>query len=198
MVAITAATLLRDGQIEIEIEKEGPAAGRSRRTEDTSRCMTVRMRIAMAADHAGYPLKQTLMAWLSSEGHQVVDFGTDSEEPVDYPFLCAAAARAVVDSRADVGIVLGGSGQGEAMAANKVHGVRAALCLDERTARLARQHNDANVLSMGARLISETDARAITLTFLTTAFEGRRHQPRLDQLAAIERQECQPADRDPS
>jgi ribose 5-phosphate isomerase B len=144
----------------------------------------------VAADHAGYPLKSQLTSWLSSEGHQVLDLGTDSEDPVDYPFFCAAAGRAVRDSRADVGIVVGGTGQGEAIAANKVHGVRAALCHDEFTARLARQHNDANVLALGARIVALPYAEAITRTFLTTSYEGGRHQSRLDQLAAIEQEEC--------
>ena len=148
------------------------------------------MRIAVAADHAGYGLKTALVTWLSEDGHDVVDFGTDSEEPVDYPPLCAAAGRAVADGRADVGIVIGGSGQGEAIAANKVRGVRAALCFDEFTARLARQHNDANVLSLGARIVAEPFARAIVDVFLATPFEGGRHQGRLDEIADIEREEC--------
>ncbi|MBA2625231.1 MAG: RpiB/LacA/LacB family sugar-phosphate isomerase, partial [Acidimicrobiia bacterium] len=113
-----------------------------------------------------------------------------STDPVDYPAFCAAAGRAVARGEVDLGIVLGGSGQGEAMAANKVRGVRAALCLDEITARLARQHNDANVLSLGGRLVTETVARGIVETFLTTPFEGGRHQPRLDQLRSIEDGEC--------
>lgn len=152
------------------------------------------MRIALAADHAGYRLKTVIVAWLRDQGHEVLDLGTDSEEPVDYPPLCAAAGRAVVRGDADRGIVLGGSGQGEAIAANKVHGVRAALCLDEFTARLARQHNDANVLSLGGRIVADAFALAIVDLFLTTDFEGGRHQPRLDQIAAIEHDECAPSD----
>jgi ribose 5-phosphate isomerase B len=148
------------------------------------------MRIAIAADHAGYPLKRALVPWLSDTGHDVVDLGTHSEEPVDYPPLCADAGRAVVQGRADAGIVIGGSGQGEAIAANKVHGVRAALCLDEFTARLARQHNDANVLSLGGRIVGEAFARAIVEVFLSTSFEGGRHRLRLEQIAAIEAEEC--------
>ncbi len=148
------------------------------------------VRIALAADHAGFPLKEALASTLATEGHEVLDLGTDSEEPVDYPFLCAAAGRAVRDGRADMGIVVGGTGQGEAIAANKVHGVRAALCHDEFTARLARQHNNANVLSLGARIVAPPYAEAITRTFLTTSYEGGRHEPRLEQLAAIEGEEC--------
>ncbi|HLG92795.1 MAG TPA: RpiB/LacA/LacB family sugar-phosphate isomerase, partial [Acidimicrobiales bacterium] len=114
------------------------------------------MRIAIASDHAGFELKASVVGHLRRAGHQVEDLGTHSREPVDYPPLCAAAARAAVSGRADFAIVIGGSGQGEAMAANKVHGARAALCHDEYTARLARAHNDANVLSLGARLLAET------------------------------------------
>jgi ribose 5-phosphate isomerase B len=147
------------------------------------------VRITLASDHAGYRLKSFLVRHLGEQGHDVADLGTDSEEPVDYPAFCAAAARAVVGGDADVGIVLGGSGQGEAMAANKVHGARAALCHDELTARLARQHNDANVLSLGGRLVTETVATGIVATFLTTSFEGGRHVPRLEQLRSIEEQE---------
>jgi len=148
------------------------------------------LRIALASDHAGYRLKSALVGHLSAEGHDVLDVGTHSEDPVDYPQFCADAGRAVADGRADVGIVMGGSGQGEAISANKVHGIRAALCLDEYTARLARQHNDANVLSLGGRIVAEAFAISIVNVFLSTAFEGGRHQPRLDQIAAIEREEC--------
>jgi ribose 5-phosphate isomerase B len=148
------------------------------------------VRIALASDHAGYRLKSFLVASLAAAGHEVADLGTGSEEPVDYPAFCAAAARQVVGGGADVGIVLGGSGQGEAMAANKVRGARAALCPDELTARLARQHNDANVLSLGGRLVTETRATGIVDAFLTTPFEGGRHKARLEQLRAIEDEEC--------
>jgi ribose 5-phosphate isomerase B len=147
------------------------------------------VRITLASDHAGYRLKSFLVRHLGEAGHDVTDLGTDSEAPVDYPPFCAAAARAVVGGEADVGIVLGGSGQGEAIAANKVHGARAALCHDEITARLARQHNDANILSLGGRLVTETVATAILEVFLTTPFEGGRHLPRLEQLRSIEEEE---------
>ena len=149
------------------------------------------VRIAIASDHAGYRLKSVVAAHLADAGHEVLDMGTDSEESVDYPPFCAAAGRAVVDGLADFGIVMGGSGQGEQIAANKVHGVRAALCHDITTAQLARSHNDANVLSLGGRLLGETLALQIVDTFLAGEFEGGRHQPRIDQLAAIERQQCQ-------
>jgi ribose 5-phosphate isomerase B len=148
------------------------------------------MRIAVASDHAGFRMKGLVSRHLGEAGHRVDDLGTDSEEPVDYPAFCAAAGRAVARGDADVAIVLGGSGQGEQIAANKVHGVRAALCHDETTARLARRHNDANVLSLGARLLGDTLALAVVDAFLDTGFEGGRHRPRLEQLTAIEDEEC--------
>ena len=153
------------------------------------------MRIAIAADHAGYRLKLAVAAWLAEAGHEVIDLGTHSEEPVDYPPLCAQAGTAVVEGRAEIGIVIGGSGQGEAIAANKVHGVRAALCLDEFTARLARSHNDANVLSLGARILGEALAMSILEVFLRTTFEGGRHEARLVQISEIEREQCERAPR---
>ncbi len=151
------------------------------------------MRIALGADHAGFPLKTGIAKHLADAGHEVVDLGTDSEESVDYPPFCAAVARLVVGGEADFGIVLGGSGQGEQIAANKVHGARAALCLDEFTARLARQHNDANVLSLGGRILAGTYACAIVDAFLATDFEGGRHERRLSQIADIETEECRRA-----
>ena len=147
-------------------------------------------RIVVASDHAGFVLKQVVVAHLEKAGHEVTDLGTDSEEPVDYPPICAAAGRVVAAGQADFGIVLGGSGQGETMAANKVHGVRAALCLNEYTARLARSHNDANVLGLGGRVLGDGLAVSIVDLFLATRFEGGRHQRRVDQLAAIEVEEC--------
>jgi ribose 5-phosphate isomerase B len=149
------------------------------------------MRIAMGSDHAGYPLKLLVAEHLTAAGHQVDDVGTYSAEPTDYPPYCAAAARRAVEGHADFAIVLGGSGQGEAIAANKVHGARAALCHDEWTARLARAHNNANVLSLGARILAAEFALAIVDLFLATPFEGGRHVPRLAQIAAIENEECQ-------
>ena len=148
------------------------------------------MRIALASDHAGYPLKVEVAKHLEGAGHDVVDLGTDSEAPVDYPPFCAAAARAVTGGDADLGVVIGGSGQGEQISANKVHGVRAALCHDEFTARLARQHNDANVLALGARVLGVELALTILDLFVTTGFEGGRHVPRLAEIAAIEAEEC--------
>jgi ribose 5-phosphate isomerase B len=144
------------------------------------------MRVALAADHAGFLLKNDLVAYLVGEGHEVADLGTDSEEPVDYPLVCAEAARAVVTGRADRAIVLGGSGQGEQIAANKVRGARAALCNDLYTARMSRQHNDANVLAMGARIVAPALAREIVALWLATPFEGGRHARRVAQIADLE------------
>lgn len=144
------------------------------------------MRIVIGSDHAGFPLKVALIQHLEGDGHQVEDIGTFSTEPVDYPPICADVARRVVAGQGELGIVIGGSGQGEAIAANKVHGARAALCHDEYTARLARRHNDANVLSMGARLVAAELAFDITDVFVQTGFDGGRHVARLEELAAIE------------
>ena len=148
------------------------------------------MRIAIASDHAGFALKSLLIKHLKDGGHEIVDLGTDSEASVDYPPFCAAAARAVVRGEAERGIVLGGSGQGEQIAANKVHGARAALCNDLFTARLGRLHNDANVLAMGGRIVAPELAYEILSVFLDTPFEGGRHTRRLEEIAAIEQEEC--------
>lgn len=151
------------------------------------------MKIAIASDHAGFQLKASLIEYLTAQGHEIADHGTDSEASVDYPAFCAAAARAVVKGEAEKGIVLGGSGQGEQISANKVHGARAALCNELWTARLCRQHNDANVLAMGARIVTPHMANEIVDIFLSTEFEGGRHQARLDKVAEIEKQECEGA-----
>jgi ribose 5-phosphate isomerase B len=140
------------------------------------------VRIAIGADHAGFLLKEHLKRTLARLGHDVEDLGTDSEQSVDYPPICFAVGRAVVDRRADRGIVLGGSGQGEQIAANKVRGVRAALCNDLYTARLSREHNDANVLSMGGRIVAFGLADEILELWLRTDYQGGRHQRRLDQI----------------
>ena len=147
------------------------------------------MRISMGSDHAGYRLKEELKTFLQTEGHEVLDVGTDSEETVDYPDFCAAAARAVIDGRADRAIVLGGSGQGEQLAANKVRGTRAALCNDLHLAQLSRRHNDANVLAMGGRIVATELAKEIVKLWLATPCDGGRHARRLEQIAEIERGE---------
>jgi ribose 5-phosphate isomerase B len=134
------------------------------------------MKIAIASDHAGYRYKEKIKKLLQELGHEVVDFGTHSEDPVDYPDFIRPAALAVARGECQRGIVLGGSGNGEAMVANKVRGIRCALCWNEESARLARLHNDANMISLGERLIPESTALAIVRLFLETPFEGGRHK----------------------
>ncbi len=145
------------------------------------------MKIAIASDHAGFRYKEEIKRFLTEGGHEVVDFGTDSQEAADYPVYIRPAAEAVSRGDCERGIVLGGSGNGEAMAANRVRGVRCALCWDVTTARLAREHNDANMLSLGERLVDLETAFDIVRTWLETAFEGGRHVRRIaliDELGA--------------
>jgi ribose 5-phosphate isomerase B len=142
------------------------------------------VRIAIASDHAGYRYKELLAGILRKCGHEVRDFGTKSEEPVDYPDYIRPAAEAVARGEFERGIVLGGSGNGEAMAANRVPGVRCALCWSEESARLARAHNDANMLSLGQRLLTEEQARLIVETWLSHPFDGGRH---IERIAKLER-----------
>ena len=144
------------------------------------------VRIAIGADHAGFLLKEHLKATLQRLGHAVEDHGTNSEQSIDYPPICFSVARAVAEGRAERGIVLGGSGLGEQIAANKIRGVRAALCNDLYTARLSREHNDANVLSMGGRIVAFGLAEEILRLWLAAPYEGGRHDARLAQIADIE------------
>ncbi len=137
------------------------------------------MKIAIGADHAGFRYKELLKGHLAAEGHEVTDFGTDSTEPVDYPLVIRPVAEAVAAGRFDRGVVLGGSGNGEAIAANRVPGVRCAVCWSVDSARLARSHNDANMLALGERLIPEAELLPIVTTWLTTEFEGGRHARRI-------------------
>lgn len=151
------------------------------------------MRVVIASDHAAYRLKQDLIELLRELSHEPVDMGTDSEEPVDYPDFIVPAAQAVARGEAERGIVLGGSGNGEAMAANKVRGIRCALCHDVTTARLARLHNDANVLSMGARIVGSEVARDIVESWLATEFSDEpRHLRRIRKMSAMECLPIQP------
>jgi ribose 5-phosphate isomerase B len=143
------------------------------------------MKISLGTDHAGFRYKEKVKEFLNSLGHEVKDFGTFNEEPVDYPLFIVPAAEAVARRECERGIVFGGSGNGEAMAANKVHGVRCALCWNEEVARLSRQHNDANVLSIGQRMIPEDLALKIVRVWLETPFEGGRHAARVAQLNAM-------------
>ena len=146
------------------------------------------MRIAIGADHAGFRYKERLRQVLGDQGHEVTDFGTDSERPVDYPLVIRPVAEAVAAGRFDRGIVLGGSGNGEAIVANRVRGVRCTLCWSVESARLARQHNDANVLSLGERLIAPEDLLRIVETWLVTPFDGGRHARRVALIDEEERQ----------
>lgn len=144
------------------------------------------MKIAVGTDHAGYRYKEHIKEFLEGRGWEVRDFGTHSEDAVDYPLFILPAAKAVAKGECERGIVLGGSGNGEAIVANKVRGVRCALCWNLETARLARQHNDANVLSIGARMISLEEALEIVAVWLETPFEGGRHLRRIRIIAEIE------------
>jgi ribose 5-phosphate isomerase B len=140
------------------------------------------VKIAIGSDHAGFKYKEKIKQLLAGLGHEVEDFGTDSEVPVDYPLFIRPVALAVARGEVDRGVVLGGSGNGEAMAANRVKGVRCALCWNIESARLARQHNDANVISLGQRMLTEEAALEIVRTWLETPFEGGRHLRRIQLL----------------
>jgi ribose 5-phosphate isomerase B len=140
------------------------------------------MKISLGTDHAGFCYKEKVKELLTSLGHEVKDFGTFNEDPVDYPVFVRPAAEAVARGECERGIVFGGSGNGEAMTANKVHGVRCALCWNEEVARLSRQHNDANVLSLGQRVIPEDVALKIVRVWIETQFEGGRHIKRVAML----------------
>lgn len=140
------------------------------------------LRIAIGSDHAGFEYKEKIKGLLTSLGHEVRDFGTFSTEPVDYPLFIRPAAQAVAHGECDRGIVLGGSGNGEAMVANKVRGVRCALCWNLETARLAREHNDSNVLSLGERMIPEDLALEMVKLWLETPFAGGRHIRRIAEI----------------
>ena len=144
------------------------------------------MRLVVGSDHAGFALKQELVAHLQAQGHEVDDVGTDSEERVDYPDFGAAVGRAVAQGSAELGIAVCGSGIGIAMAANKVDGVRAATVTDSTSARLAREHNDANVVCVGQRLTGAAVAVDAVDAFLTARFEGGRHQGRVDKIMKLE------------
>lgn len=144
------------------------------------------MRIALGADHAGVELKDRLRQWLGVRGHDVEDVGTHGGGSVDYPDVAAAVAHRVADGRADRGVLVCGSGIGMAIAANKIAGIRAAAITDEASARLSREHNDANVIALGARLTAPDEAEALLQLFLETAFQGGRHQLRVDKISALD------------
>lgn len=145
------------------------------------------MRIALASDHAGYQLKEHLSSWLTEAGHAVYDLGTHSTEPVDYPDYAAAAARAVLDGRANRAIVVCGSGAGACIAANKLHGIRASIAHDTYTAHQMVEHDNANVLCLGSRVVGELLAEAVVESFLNAKFSGEdRHVRRLEKVQALE------------
>lgn len=143
------------------------------------------MNIAIGSDHAGFRYKELIKSHLQAAGHTVKDFGTDSPEAVDYPLYIRPAAEAVASGECERGIVLGGSGNGEAIVANRVKGVRCALCWNLESAKLGRQHNNANVISIGERMVTEQMALDIVDTWLATPFEGGRHQRRIDLIDAV-------------
>jgi ribose 5-phosphate isomerase B len=143
------------------------------------------VKIAIASDHAGFEYKEKIKEFLTAAGHNVTDFGTDSNASCDYPDYIHPAAQAVVDGTCERGIVLGGSGNGEAIAANKVKGVRCGLAWDLRSAKLCREHNNANVLSLGQRMMAIEEALEIVELWLETEFEGDRHQKRIDKIELL-------------
>jgi len=140
------------------------------------------VRIAIGSDHAGFAYKEKIRKFLAEQGHKVQDLGTYSEESVDYPQWIRPVAEAVANGEYNRGIVLGGSGNGEAIVANKVRGIRCTLCWNVESAKFARQHNDANVLSIGQRLVSEQTALEVVDAWLNTEFEGGRHERRIKQI----------------
>lgn len=142
-------------------------------------------KIAIASDHAGYNLKEVLKTYLKKNGYEVEDFGTDNDSPVDYPDFVHPAAISVAEKRNDRGIVLGGSGNGEAMTANRIPGIRCALCWNKESARLAKEHNDANLISIGARMVTEQESITILDTWLNAEFEGGRHISRIQKIDKI-------------
>ncbi len=148
------------------------------------------MRIAIASDHAGYALKEQLKDFLAGGGHEVRDLGTHAGEPVDYPDICADAARTLARGEVDRAVLVGGSGQGEQIVANKIHGIRAALCNDLYAARFSRAHNDANIVTLGARVIAAELAREILAVWFSTPFDGGRHARRVERIGQIERGEA--------
>ncbi len=171
-----ARELARERGIRIRVEESVDAPSSSRHRP-----------VVLAADHAGYELKEFLKRFLLEAGYEVRDLGTDSTQPVDYPDFAAAAAQAVASGAAWRGIVVDGAGIGSAMAANKVPGARAALCYDATTARNSREHNDANILTLGSRMLTPDQASEIVRLWLETEFAGGRHQRRIDKIVALER-----------
>jgi len=148
------------------------------------------MKVALASDHGGYKLKEAIKSYLEELKIEYEDFGTFSEESVDYPDFAYKAAKAIQEGRADRGIFICGTGIGISMAANKVRGIRAALCYNIFAAEMSRRHNDANVLCLGGRVLGEELAKAIVKVWLETPFDGGRHKRRIDKISEIEKLEC--------
>lgn len=145
------------------------------------------MKVAIGSDHAGYRYKEMFLAWLTEHGHEALDLGVDTDaEPADYTEISEAVARAVLDGRAERGVIVAGSGNGEAITANKLPGIRAGVCNDTYTAEVNRLHNDGNVLCVGQRVVGEAVAVRILQTWLETPFEGGRHLARLANIAGLE------------
>jgi len=147
------------------------------------------MKIAIGSDHVGFPLKQHIIQYLKEKGHVVTDLGTDGTERVDYPVYGKKVAKEVVSGAVDRGILICGTGVGISIAANKVHGIRAVVCSEPYSARLARQHNNANIVAFGGRVVGESIAEMIVDEFLETEYEGGRHQKRIDMISEIEKEE---------
>ncbi len=142
-------------------------------------------KIALGSDHVGYKMKEVIKSHLKSCGHEVIDFGTDSEEAADYPDYCRPAAESVAKGESDYGVVFGGSGNGEAMVANKVAGIRCGVCWNVESARLTKEHNNANVIAVGGRMVSESEGIEIVNTWLKTEYKGGRHQRRIEKIEKI-------------
>ncbi len=175
-------------------EEERAVTGREERAADQAggaRGASGRLRVAIGSDHAGFDLKQDLIAFMEERGLEVIDVGTHQRESCDYPDYARAACQKVLEGEADRAVLICGTGIGMAIAANKLPGIRAACCTEPYSARLTRQDNDSNVLTLGARVIGPGMAREILATWLETPFAGGRHQRRLDKIAALERESMQ-------
>jgi len=144
--------------------------------------MVLKMKISIASDHAGFEYKTEIIEYLVSRGHEVIDFGTDSKVSVDYPDFIKPAAKSVASGETEAGIVLGGSGNGEAIAANKVSGIRCAVCWNRESAKLAKEHNNANMIAIGQRMVTRDTALQIVDTWLNAEFEGKRHIARIEKI----------------
>jgi len=140
------------------------------------------MKIALGTDHAGFKMKEAIKSYLRSLGHEILDFGTHDENPSDYPDNCRPAAESVAKKESDCGIVFGGSGNGEAMVANKVYGIRCGVCWNIESARLTKEHNNANMIAIGGRMVTESEGKEIVDAWLNAKYEGGRHQRRIDKI----------------